>query len=44
MFTLEGQALTNQAYTKAGTFVQATVAGLQRLHLQSQGQAYPDTE
>lgn len=44
MFTLEAQAITNQAYTEAGTFIQATVAGLQSLHLQSQGSAYPDTE
>lgn len=44
MFTNQAQAITNNAYTQASTFVQATVAGLQRLHLQSEGKASPDTE
>lgn len=43
MFTSQAQAITNQAYTEANTFVQATVAGLQRLHLQCEGKACPDT-
>lgn len=44
MFSSQAQAITNQVYTETDIFAQATVAGLQRLHLQSTGKAFPDTE